>query len=131
MNYPLEAIITGLRSAIITKIPGRNVLTVPAKDTEYPYVYLSQPYMYENGPKSSFIYEVEMLLQVIHKDLTSIKPLLDDMQKIHEIIKNGADITVAQYKVLAVELINSTQTVELLESGRLDIGLIRINIIVE
>ena len=128
MNYPLSALLTGLRSSIVAKISGRNVVTVPNKSMSYPYIWLSQPYMVENGPKGRFIYSVEILIQVIHKDLSDLSALLSDMQKVHEIINNGADISVSGYTVIVTELINTNQTVEMTDSGRLDIGLIRVKV---
>jgi hypothetical protein len=125
MNYPVQALMTGLRSAIVTKISGRTVSTVPAKSDQYPYIWLSQPYMIENGPKGRFIYEIEVLIQVIHREQTSLSNFLSDMQKVHEIINNGSDITVSGYTVISTELVNTNQTVELDAIGRLDIGLIR------
>jgi hypothetical protein len=128
MNYPESAILTGLRNSIIGKITGRPVLTIPAKDTVYPYIWLSQPFMSEIGSKKGFIYRMDLLIQVIYKDLSSLTNLLSDMQKIHEIINNGADISVSGYTVIEMNLINTNRTVELSDSGRLDIGLIRVQI---
>lgn len=126
MNYPVKALLTGLRTAIVGKISGRTVATVPAKTDQYPYIWLSQPYMVENGPKGRFIYEIELLIQVIHREQTSLNNLLSDMEKVHEIINNGADISVSGYTVISTELVNTNQTVELDSIGRLDIGLIRV-----
>lgn len=128
MNYPEAAILTGLRSAILSKIPTRNVYTIPPKELVYPYIWLSQPFTEEIGSKKGFIYRTEILIQVIHKDLSSLTPILTDMQKVHEIINNGADISVTGYTVIEMNLINTNRTEELLDSGRLDIGLIRIRI---
>lgn len=128
MNYPEQAILTGLRNAIVTKITGRNVYSQPPKDLVYPYIWLSQPFMSEIGSKKGFIYRMDLLIQVIHKDLPGLGSLLSDMQKVHEIINNGADITVSGYTVIEMNLINTNRTVELMDSGRLDIGLIRTQI---
>ena len=126
MNYPLQALLTGLRTAILSKLTTARVETVPQKeDTVYPYIWLSQPFMIENGPKGKYIYEIEILIQVIHKDLASLTPLLTQMQAIHEILNNGAAFAVSGYTMLAAELVNTNQTVEMLDTGRLDIGLIR------
>lgn len=131
MNYPESALLTGLISAITTKISGRSVYTIPPKDAAYPHIWISQSDMQEIGSKAGYIYRFEPLIQVIHKDLSSLTTLLSDMQEIHEIIKNGADITVSGYTVIAVELISTNRTTELYEWGRLDIGLIRPRIDIE
>ena len=128
MNYPESAILTALRTAITTKITGRNVYTIPPKSTTYPYIWLSQPFMTEIGSKAGFIYRMELLIQVVHKDLSSLTPLLSDMQKIHELINNGQDLTVTGYTVIEMNLLSANRTRELYESMALDIGLIRIQI---
>ena len=128
MNYPESALITGLITAINTKLPSRTVYTIPPKDSPYPYIYLSQTDMQEIGSKAGYIYRFEPLIQVIHSNLSSLSDLLSDMQEIHEIITNGADITVPGYTVIEMNLIMTNRTTELYDWGRLDIGLIRTRI---
>ena len=131
MNYPESALITGLIAAINTKLPARTVYTIPPKDTPYPYIYLSQTDMQEIGSKAGYIYRFEPLIQVIHSNLSSLTDLLSDMQEIHEIITNGADITVSGYTVIEMNLIMTNRTTELYDWGRLDVGLIRTRIDLE
>ena len=131
MNYPESALITGLIAAINTKLSQRTVYTIPPKDSPYPYIYISQTDMQEIGSKAGFIYRFEPLIQVIHKDLSSLTDLLSDMQEIHEIITNGADITVAGYTVIEMNLIMTNRNTEQYDWGRLDIGLIRTRIDLE
>ena len=131
MNYPESALITGLITAINTKLPLRTVYTIPPKDSPYPYIYLSQTDMQEIGSKAGYIYRFEPLIQVIHSNLSSLSDLISDMQKIHEIITNGADITVSGYTVIEMNLIMTNRTTELYDWGRLDIGLIRTRIDLE
>lgn len=129
MKYPESAILSGLITAINGKISGRPVFTVPPKtDTTYPYIWLSQPYMSEIGSKRGFIYRMELLIQIVHKDLSKISPMLTDIEKVCEIINNGMDITVTGYTVIEMNLINVNRTVELTETGRLDVGLVRVQI---
>jgi hypothetical protein len=126
MNYPEEALIKSLISAIETKLPARTVYTIPPKDTSYPYILLNQTDMTEVGAKSNFIYRFEPLIQVIHKDLSTVETLLDDMQEIHEIITHATDdLTITGYDLIEMSLISTNRTTELYEWGRLDIGLIR------
>lgn len=126
MNYPESALLTGLISAINTKLPARSVYTIPPKDSDYPYILINQTDMQETGSKGGFIYSFEPLVQVVYKDVSSLVGLLSDMQEIHEIVKNGDDISVTGYTTLRVELINTNRTTELYDWGRLDIGLIRL-----
>lgn len=131
MKYPVPAIMTGLSSAIATKIPGRTVTEIPTKDLAYPYIWLSQPFVQEIGPKPYFMYEVEILLQIVHKNLDKMTNLQTDMNSVLDIIKNGSDITATGYTVIAVELISANQTTEMTDSGRLEIGLVRMKIILQ
>lgn len=128
MNYPESELITGLIAAINSNIPNRPIYTTPPKQLEYPYILINQNYMTEIGSKNGFIYKFEPLIQVIYKDQTSKLNLIRDMQKIHNFVGNESVISVQGYTVICVELISTNITEELLDFGRLDIGLIRLNI---
>jgi len=129
MNYPESAILAGLISAISAKLPTRTIYTVPPQNAVYPYILINQTDMQEIGTKAGkFEYRFEPLIQVIYKDISSISPLLTDMQEIHEIVKNSQDITVSGYTVIEMQLINTNRTTELYDWGRLEIGLIRTRI---
>lgn len=128
MKYPEPELIAGLISKINTNIPGRPIYTIPPKDLTYPYILINQIFMTETGSKNGYIYKFEPLIQVIYKDQSSKINLYDDMEKICNFVKNGADILVQGYTVICVELISCTTTEELYDFGRLDVGLIRLNI---
>lgn len=128
MNYPEAEVIEGLISAINTELPARTVYTVPPKESTYPYVLINQTYMEQTGPKDKFHYRFEALVQVIHKDLSSITDLLSDMNAIHQIIKASDNLVVPGYDVMQILLINTNRTTEMYDFGKLDIGLIRMRI---
>ena len=128
MRYPESELITGLISAINTELPGRTVYTVPPKESVYPYVLINQTFMEEVGSKAGFIYSFEPLIQVVHKDLSSIIPLLSDMDAIHGIINNDDSLVVSGFKTIETQLITTNRTTELYDYGKLDIGLIRTRI---
>src|SRR6056297_3280169 len=111
MNYPESAILAGLISAINAKLPTRTIYTVPPQNAVYPYILINQTDMQKIGTKAGkFEYRFEPLIQVIYKDISSISPLLTDMQEIHEIVKNSQDITVSGYTVIEMQLINTNRT---------------------
>ena len=128
MRYPESELITGLIAAIGVELPTREVLTVPPKKESYPYILINQTFMEEVGSKNGFIYRFEPLIQAIHKDLSSIIPLLNDMDAIHKIIKNDNSLSVSGYNTIEMNLISTNRATELYDFGKLDIGLIRVRI---
>jgi hypothetical protein len=128
MNYPESALITGLISAINAELPTRTVYTVPPKDSSYPYILINQTFMEQIGTKDNYIYRFEPLIQVVHKDLSSISPILSDMNAIHQIIKASDELVISGYDVMQCILINTNRTTELYDAFKLDIGLIRARI---
>ena len=123
--------------AVITKIgtvlPTRPVYTViPKSDSgvmvAYPHIYLGDFYQYEDGPKNSFWYRFEMLIQVVYKDIESKLNLWADKEAIMGVINNVSPFTLDDGLVAeSCELLSNTETEILTDTGMLYIGLIRIN----
>ena len=110
---------------------GIGVYTVVPSDVAFPYIYISDFYQKESGPKDSYDYDVELLIQIRYKGLTSIKPLADTMDSIMSLLNNGSPFDLEEpYKIEQCLLISNTDTVILTETGPENIGLIRINFLI-
>ena len=128
MNYPKREIIKGVISKIAEVLPSIPVYTVAPKDAVYPYIYLHEFFTEETGSKKQYIYEVEFLMEVIHKDLSSIDPILENVEDIFAIFKNYKDIEVEGYGVIEMNMVSGFDREELNESYKLNIEEIRIKI---
>ncbi len=111
---------------------GVTVFTKVPKDTTYPYIHISEIYQDEDGPKNSFFYNYDILIQVVYKDLDSKVNLWNTVNSILGIIKNDASLTLTDdFEVMETTLISNSETEIMTDTGILDIGLIRILIKVE
>lgn len=71
-----------LRIPKLVELAGRQVFTKMPKERTFPYIFLSDFYQKESGPKDSYQYDVELLIQIRHILGLSLKPLLDDMDNV-------------------------------------------------
>lgn len=119
----LKALVPAIATAT-----GRTVYTRAPKDTAtYPYIYISDYYQEENGPKNSYQYEVDLLIQVLHKDQTSLTAFYDDIDDILGIINNAVPFALdSPYTVMDCRLNNTSTTEYMSEVGVINAGLIRI-----
>lgn len=117
--------------AKLVELTGRQVFTKMPKERTFPYIFLSDFYQKESGPKDSYQYDVELLIQIRHIGLTSLKPLLDDMDNVMSMITNGSPFALTgDYKIEQCTLISSNDTEILTDTGTENIGLIRINFLI-
>lgn len=126
-NILLKGLVPKLATAT-----GREVCTSVDQDQAYPYLYLSDIYQTETGPKTSYIYNLEVLIQVVHKGGHDMGPLYDDMDDVLSIVNNATpSITLdSPFVIQAATLVSSTTLTNLTETGTEDIGLIRINFLI-
>lgn len=123
-----QILLTALVPALATAT-GKNVYTRMPKAIEavYPYIYISDIYQEEVGPKTSYIYRLDVLIQIIYQDVDSLTGLFADMNNVLSIVNNGSILTLASpHKVMSCELNNSTTTEFQTETGTQNVGLIRL-----
>lgn len=126
-------LLTALVPAIATAT-GRTVLTrIPkAKAQSYPYIYISDIYQEEVGPKTSYQYRLDVLIQVVYQDIDDLGALFTDMDNVLSLVNNGVPFAlIAPYKVMSCELNNSTTTEFQTDTGTQNVGLIRLLINIE
>ena len=123
-----QILLTALVSALATAT-GRNVYTRMPKSigAVYPYIYISDIYQEEVGPKTSYIYRLDVLIQIIYQDVDDLGVLFTDMNNVLSIVNNAVPFALtAPHKVMSCELNNSTTTEFQTETGTQNVGLIRL-----
>jgi len=124
-NILLTALVPALKLAT-----GRNVYTrIPkAANVVYPYIYVSDIYQSEFGPKTNYQYELDVLVQVVYQDVEDLGVMFTDIDNVLSIVNNGANLLAlaSPYKVMSCELGSSTTTEFQTETGTENVGLIRI-----
>lgn len=108
---------------------GKTVYTRMPKaiGAVYPYIYISDIYQEETGPKTSYQYKLDVLIQIIYQDVDSLVNLFTDMDNVLSIVNNGSPFALTSpYKIMLCELNNSTTTEFQTETGTQNVGLIRL-----
>lgn len=123
-----KILLTALVPALATAT-GKNVYTRMPKaiGAVYPYIYISDIYMTEDGSKTSDVFDYDVLVQVIYQDSDSLIPLYDDMDKVVSIINHSTPFALSGgYKINKIELGSSNETEFKTETGTQNVGLIRL-----
>lgn len=127
-----KQLVKGLVTAINNVLSGISVYTIVPKNVTYPYIYISDIYQNESGPKTSYFYDYDVLVQVVYKDLTSKTNIYNSVNSILSIINNGTPFTLTDnFKIYSCELLSNNDTQILTDTGILDVGLIRIGFLIE
>ena len=124
-------LIKGLIPAMKTAT-GRDAISIVPKPTLYPYIYIAEIYQKETGAKTSYMYELDTLIQVVHRLDASMSPLFTDMDNVMSLVKKASTaITLdSPYTLLQCVPTAQTTTEVLDEIGRLTIGLIRLTFLI-
>lgn len=123
-----QILLTALVPALATAT-SKNVYTRMPKaiGAVYPYIYISDIYQEEFGSKTSYIYRLDVLIQIIYQDVDSLVNLFADMNNVLSIVNNGSPFALdSPHKVMSCELNNSTTTEFQTETGTQNVGLIRL-----
>lgn len=129
-----QILLKGLVPALTTAT-GKTVLSrIPkAKAQTYPYIYISDIYQEEEGPKTDYRYKLDVLVQVVYMDANSLSGLFTDMDNVLSIVKNGVSPfnLDSPYKIVECSLMSSTTTEFQTETGTENVGIIRLLFTIE
>ena len=128
-----KELLTALVAAIKTALPAMTVRTKmidadTATNAAYPYIYISDVFQTENGPKDQYFYSVELLIQVVYKDVTSLNDLYTTQNAVLGIFNNPKPFSLTgNFEIMENNLVNSNDAEVKIDTGTLNIGLIRMN----
>lgn len=120
----LKALVPALKTAT-----GKNVYSrMPkAANIVYPYIYVGDIYDKEVGPKTSFTYEYDVQIMIVHKDLNDLAALFDDMDKVKGIVNNSTPFSLTEGFIIdSCTLGGSNNTDFETDTGIENIGIIRL-----
>ena len=127
----------GLITAINAKSTGLTVYTkIPKGDItnpiSYPYIFIAEIFDIEDGPKNQFMYQYEVTLQIVYRDLTSKLAMWIVVDKIKQIINNDVPFSLTDnFAIMEATLIDTDETEDLVNSQDVDTTIIRINFMIE
>lgn len=126
-------LLTALVAAIKTALPSFKVRTKlndfdVSDNSAYPYIYIGDVYQTENGPKDNYFYSVELLIQIVYKDITDLGDLYTTQNAVLGIFNHPKPFSLTgNFEIMENNLINSNDTEVKIDTGTLNIGLIRMN----
>ena len=123
-------LIPALKTALVTAtgLTVYDSLPIHLDGTEKtPCINISDIYDEEDGPKNKFHYNVNILLEVIHKSQTTLQTLYTSMNLVKGIVNNRVPFALTGgYEIMDCRLVNSTTTKATTAKGLMDIGIIRL-----
>jgi hypothetical protein len=130
-------LVTALITAIAAKSTGLTPYTkIPQGDASnpisYPFIYITDITDIENGPKNQFMYEYDLSVQLVYKDLTDLSTMWTAVDKIKQIINNNVPFALTgNFAIMEATLIDTDETEDLMDSQVVDTTIIRINFLIE
>jgi len=125
-------LITGLKTAIDAKSTGLTFYTKVPKGISYPFIYATDIFDIEDGPKNQFMYQYEVSLEVVYKDLTDKTAMWSTVNSIKEIINNCVPFSIGgNFNIMSMTLIETTEGEDLIDSQEVDTTIIRVNFKIE
>lgn len=131
-----KELLTALVAKIKTQLPTMTVRTKlndfdTSDNSAYPYIYIGDVFQSENGAKNFFQYPVEVLIHVVYKDLSSLLALYTSQNAVLGIFTVPECLTLTNdFQVMETTLLSSNDSEIKIDSGTLNIGLIRVNFLI-
>lgn len=130
MNDVRSILITALTSSLATAT-GRKVygqMPIHLEGTKvFPHIEISDISIQEDGQKNNFQYTVNVLLEIVHKNLASLSTLYNDMNNVKGIVNNSVPFSLTGgYSIMDCRLVVDNTTQASKEKDNFDIGLIRL-----
>ena len=93
----------------------------------FPHIAISDVFVQEDGPKTAFHYNANVLIEIVHKNLKSLKTLHDDINNVLSIVGNGSPFALdSPYEIMDCTLNNVTTTKATNDRGLMDAGIVRL-----
>jgi len=112
MRDARQALVTGLYTQLsaVTSTPVHARMP-KSSALQYPYIQIGDIYDEENGPKDSFMFEYDVLLNVVHKDISSLTPFYSDIDAVKGTINNNVPFALpAPFRILESTLTSSSNS---------------------
>jgi len=132
---------TSLITALITAINGQSTgLTVYTKipkgdfsnPINYPFIFISNITDTEDGTKRQFMYNYELDLEIVYKDVTDKVAMWTTADKIKQIFCNDSPFSLTGgFEIMQSLLVDTTETEDLMNSQDVDVITIKLRFEIE
>lgn len=130
MNDIRNILITALKSSLATAT-GRKVygeLPIQLEGTKvFPHISISEVFVQEEGPKNAYHYNANVLIEIVHKQLTTMATLYNDLNNALEVVNNAVPFALTGgYEIMDCRLNTNTTTKSSIGKDLVDVGIIRL-----
>lgn len=129
MNDVRGALIQGLQIALATAT-GRKVygdMPIQLEGTKvFPHISISDCLIQEDGTKNAYHYTADVLIEIVHKQLTTMATIHKDLNNALSIVNNAVPFSIAPYQIMDCRLNTSTTTTATVNKELVDVGIIRL-----
>ena len=101
--------------AIAAKLPTFTIYTKIPKESAtyltYPFIYITDISDIENGSKGSFIYEYNLVIELVYSGINDKTELWGNLSKLKEIVTNCPGISLdGDFKLQSLQLIGTDES---------------------
>lgn len=130
MKDARTALVGGLYTALTTACDATVYTRMKRKaDIVYPYIHIGDIYDDEVGPKDSYHFNYDTLIEVVYKDLSSLTDFYDDINNVKSTVNNNVPFSIgSEFAIMESTLISAVTTEFEDEDGTiLNVAAIRVN----
>lgn len=134
MKDARNALVKALKAALDTACDATVYARMPKSTSiNYPYIHISDIYNDEVGPKDSFQFNYDTLIQVVYKDQSSLVDFYDEIDKVVSTVNNNVPFALdSPFRIMESTLLStSTTEYEEADGSVLNVAAIRINFFIE
>lgn len=130
MNDIRNILITALKSSLATAT-GRKVygeMPIQLEGTKvFPHISISEVFVQEEGPKNAYHYNANVLIEIVHKQLTTMATLYNDLNNALGVVNNAVPFALTGgFSIMDCRLNTSTTTTSNIGKDLVDVGIIRL-----
>ncbi len=130
MKDARTSLVTGLHTALETACTATVYSRMKRKaDIVYPYVHIGDIYDDEVGPKDSFMFNFDVLINVVYKDQSSLTSFHSEINNVKSTVNNDVPFSIgADFAIVESTLISTSSTeFEDADGAILNVAAIRVN----
>lgn len=134
MKDARKSLVTGLYTALTSACDATVYSRMPKQaDIVYPYIHIGDIYDEEVGPKDSFQFNFDTLIEVVYKKQNSLTDFYDDINNVKSTINNDIPFsTGSEFSIIESTLISaSTTEFEDADGSILNVAAIRVNFFIQ
>lgn len=121
-------LLAGLLPKLETVTGLKAYVRLPEKSATPPYIFVSEIYQSEDGPKTGFTYNIECKINIVYNDIKSNIQLYSKMDNVLSFVNNRKPFEITGFEIQACELISSFDEQSENPNGTTDsTGMIRLN----